>query len=176
MFDHPTLALFREFLVVPAPPGREERFADLVRLKLDGLGLAHETDGMGNVRVRLSGQRPDGPLVVYAAHMDEIGMVVTQVRPDGTLAVDKSGGLYTWKIGERPVDVMGDEAIVPGVFSLGSIHSRRIQTQPPPDWPQAQIITGLTPEALERAGVRVGSSAVPQAETRGPVIAIGAEA
>jgi putative aminopeptidase FrvX len=167
--DHPTLVMFEEFLDIPSPPGREERFAAKVCEKVEGLGYEPETDPAGNVMVRLAGRNPDLGTVVYAAHMDEIGMVVTRVCEDGSLRVDKSGGLYLWKIGECPVDVLGDEEVLPGVLSMGSIHARRVQDQAP-QWKDVKIVTGMTPERLARAGIRAGSSAVPSRQVRGPVI------
>ncbi|MHC5038400.1 MAG: M20/M25/M40 family metallo-hydrolase [Planctomycetota bacterium] len=166
--EHPAIALLREFLDIPSPPGREEKTASLVRGKLDILGLAHETDAAGNVLVRLPGRKPDAGTVIYAAHMDEIGMVVTRVEPDGTLRVDRSGGLYPWKLGEGPVDILGDFEILPGILSMGSIHTRRVRDRVI-TWDHAWIITGLSPERLEEAGVRCGSSAVPARAVRGPV-------
>ena len=160
--------LFSELLAVPAPSGREEAIADLVRSKLDTWHIGHETDGAGNVIVRLEGREATGPRICYAAHMDEIGMVVTSIRADGGLNVDRSGGLFPWKIGERPVEVIGDHGSITGVLSMGSTHT--------PDagekqigWADVQIITGLSPAQLADAGIRPGSTAVPSRAGCGPV-------
>ena len=83
--DHPALRLFCELLDAPAPSGREERIGKVIRSLLDRLGYAPETDGAGNVCVRLEGRKPDARLAILAAHMDEIGMVVTGVNEDGSL-------------------------------------------------------------------------------------------
>lgn len=166
--DHPALTLFRD-LLVPAPSGREEGIAAVVRQKLDGLGLAHETDPSGNVLVRLPGQE-DGPLACYAAHMDEIGMVVTGIEENGDLRVDRSGGLYPWKLGEGPVEIVGDAPeTVTGVLSMGSTHGGSLGEEAI-EWRDCRVMTGLTPEQLRAAGVRVGSTAVPVRAMRGPVL------
>ena len=96
---YPSLALISELLDVPSPSGREEQVAEIIRQKTRALGFEPETDGAGNVLVRIEGRRADKPMI-FAAHMDEIGLVVTAVSEDGTLSVDRSGGLHTWKIGE----------------------------------------------------------------------------
>ncbi len=166
---HPVLDLFVELLAVPAPSGRERQIAQVIRDKLTSWGYNHETDAAGNVMVRLEGRRPEPPRFCLAAHVDEIGLVVTRIEPDGSLRVDRSGGLYPWKIGERPVEILGDEAIVLGVLSLGSVHTPsaadRVVT-----WADARVLTGLSPEQLRGAGVRPGSTAVPTRECRGPVV------
>ncbi|MHC4598110.1 MAG: M20/M25/M40 family metallo-hydrolase [Planctomycetota bacterium] len=167
--DHPSLRLLSELLAIPSPPGREEKTAALIRKKLEAFDYTHETDGAGNVIVRLVGQKSDLDSVIYSAHMDEIGMVVTAVEEDGTLEVNRSGGLYPWKIGERPVEVIGDFEIVPGILSMGSVHTPSVRDRKHV-WSEVRILTGLTPEAMEEAGIRVGSSAVPSTKERGPIL------
>jgi putative aminopeptidase FrvX len=101
--------------------------------------------------------------------MDEIGMVITRVEPDGTLKVSRSGGLYPWKIGERPVDLLGDRETIQGVLSMGSTHIR----EPGKEsirWEDVWVITGLSQEKLQKAGIRPGTSAVPVRAQRGPVV------
>lgn len=166
---HPGLVLFRHLLTVPAPSGREAGMAQLVRAELDALGYAHETDPAGNVLVRIAGSAADGPLCCLASHMDEIGMVVTQVHGDGTLSVDRSGGLFPWKIGEGPVTVLGDGEAITGVLSMGSTH-RPDAANSAVKWADTKIITGLTPDALHAAGIRPGATAVPIQAHRGPIL------
>src|SRR5579872_5098113 len=94
--DYPALSLFAELLAVPSPSGCEGRLAQVIRRKLDAWGYAHQTDPAGNLIVRLEGRRPEAPLCCLVSHMDEIGVVVTRIEPDGSLRVDRSGGLYPW--------------------------------------------------------------------------------
>jgi putative aminopeptidase FrvX len=167
--NSPILSLFAETLAVPSPSGREERLAQLIRDKLGSWGYDHHTDGSGNVYVQLEGRDVNAPLVCVAAHMDEIGLVVTKIAPDGSLLVDRSGGLRPWKLGEGPVEIVGDAETVVGVFSMGSAHTASI-SEKAITWDQVRVLTGLSPQQLKAAGVRVGSTAVPIREVRGPVL------
>ena len=166
---HPALELLEELLSVPSPSGREERMATVVRSKLDMLGYAHETDGAGNVLVRLDGRDPNAPLTMLAAHMDEIAMVVTSIEEDGRLRVSASGGLHPWKLGECPVDIVGDGDILRGVFSFGSTHRPEASSEQA-NWKEAYVLTGRSKAALMEMGVRPGSTAVPIREVRGPIV------
>jgi len=166
---HPALELFKE-LLVPSPSGFEHRLADVVRQKLDQLGFSHETDAGGNVLVRLAGRDDGGQKICFASHMDEIGMIVTRVHPDGGLSVDRSGGLQVWKLGEGPVEVFGDQQTITGILSMGSTHTSREGSDRSIRWDDCQVITGLSREQLKEAGVRVGSFALPVRERRGPVV------
>lgn len=167
--QHPALLLFDELLSMPSPSGREERLAGLVRGHLKSLGYPHETDSAGNVLVRLEGRIPNAPLAIFAAHMDEIGMVVTRIEPDGCLKVDRSGGLYPYKLGEGPVEILGSRGTVTGVLSMGSTHTADAASRAVA-WKDVRIMTGLSVSQLAAAGVRPGSTAVPTRSRRGPVL------
>lgn len=167
--NHEGLRLFSELLDIPSPSGHEDRMAAYLLSKLQSMGFQPELDPAGNVIVRLAGQSPERPTICYAAHMDEIGMTVTQIQSDGSLRVERLGGLIPWKIGETPVTIVGDSGEISGVLSLGSGHSRKV-VDAGPSWGSAKIITGLTPPALADAGIRIGAAVVPAREVRGPFV------
>jgi len=77
MLDHPAVKLFID-LLLPSLSGDETRVAEKVRSQLDEIGYAHVTDPAGNILVHLPGKDPGADQFVFAAHMDEIGMVVTR--------------------------------------------------------------------------------------------------
>lgn len=163
------LSLLNKLLVIPSPPGREEKTAEFIRAHLDSLGYKHETDAAGNVIVRIEAKNPVGALTIIAAHMDEIAMVVTAINVEGDLKVTNSGGLVPCKIGERMVEIISDHDVnVMGCFSMGSTHtSKALSGQWAPSWEDVCIKTGLSPDELKAAGVRVGSPAVPVKDGRG---------
>ena len=92
MISHSTIKLFNT-LLVPSPSGSEIQVADAIRNQLEKIGTDFETDPAGNIIVMLPGRDPDATLIIFAAHMDEIGLVVTQVNDNGVLRVTQSGGL-----------------------------------------------------------------------------------
>lgn len=163
------LALFTELLSVPSPSGHEQRVAQIIRGKLDAWGYAHGTDAMGSVLVRLAGRNPDAPLCCIAAHMDEIGIAVGSIEPDGSLRVIRSGGLLPSKIGERPVEILGDKRAIVGIIAMGSGHATGAGDKAI-SWDDVRILTGLSPAELEAAGIRPGAPGVPSREGRGPIV------
>jgi putative aminopeptidase FrvX len=161
------LGLLTELLHVPAPSGWEEGLRAVIIPKLTEMGYEYEQDAAGNLLVRLNGRNLDAPLTIYASHMDEIGFVVTKIEPDGRLRLDRSGGLHPWKLGEAPVQILGDEETITGVLSMGSTHGAG-QSDKAITWQDVHVLTGLTPAQLQTKGVRVGSPGVPIADGRGP--------
>lgn len=167
--DHAGLSLFSELLDIPCPSGHEDQMAAVLQSKLRTMGFEPEIDAAGNVIIRLEGQSPERPSICYAAHMDEIGMTVTQILSDGSLRVERLGGLIPWKIGETGVTIIGDGDEVTGMLSMGSGHSRKI-VKTGPSWESARVLTGLSPEALAQRGVRIGAAVVPVRDVRGPFV------
>ncbi|MBW7881692.1 MAG: M20/M25/M40 family metallo-hydrolase [Caldilineaceae bacterium] len=165
--DHPALSLFSQLLAVPSPSGWETALAAVVRKQVTDLGYDVESDQAGNLLVRLPGRAAGGPVVCYAAHMDEIAAVVQRIEPDGTLRLIRSGGLFPWKLGETPLVIMGDERSIDGVLSMGAGHGAGQRTI---EWEDVRVLTGLAPAQLAAAGVRPGTPVVPSRSICGPII------
>lgn len=166
---HEAVTLLADLLAVPSPSGWEGGMAAVVQQKLGQMGYAYEGDAAGNVLVWLDGRDPVAPLCIFASHMDEIGFVVTAVAADGTLQVAASGGLLPWKLGESPVQILGDRETITGVLAMGSTHGGKLGERAI-TWEDVHILTGLTPAQLQVKGVRVGSAGVPVPEMRGPFV------
>lgn len=74
--------------------GREAKVARLLSETLGPLADAVERDQLGNVIALKKGEGPDPhPRVMLAAHMDEIGLMVTQVLEGGFLRFTPVGGI-----------------------------------------------------------------------------------
>lgn len=74
-----------------SPSGNESQMEAILREELGPLGYEMTTDGMGNLMVHVPG---DGPRVMLAAHMDEIGLMVTSIDENGFARFAKLGGLH----------------------------------------------------------------------------------
>jgi len=72
-----------------------------------------ETDTAGNLWVRV-GQ--GGPVVVFIAHLDEIGFRVSGIRDDGTLELETRGGFFSSLFEAQPALVHTDRGDVAGIF------------------------------------------------------------
>ncbi|MBU0595340.1 M20/M25/M40 family metallo-hydrolase, partial [Candidatus Bipolaricaulota bacterium] len=93
----------------------------------------------------------------------------TAIESGGRLRVERLGGLLPWKIGESPVEVLGDCETVLGALSMGSGHSR-LESGTAPDWDRVRVLTGLSAAKLAKRGVRPGSPVVPVRAVRGPFV------
>jgi len=166
---HTGLRLFTEMLAIPSPSGREDRMIAFIADRLRNLGYAPEVDPIGNVLIRLEGRFTERPVCCIAAHVDEIGLVVTAIESDGALHVNRLGGTLPWKLGETPVEILGDAGSILGVVSMGSGHSP-MEASECPAWEGIRVLTGLSAKAVGDAGVRVGTPIVPARDARGPAV------
>ncbi|MBL8851872.1 MAG: M20/M25/M40 family metallo-hydrolase [Planctomycetaceae bacterium] len=80
-----------ELTRLDAPVGFEEPVLRYVAEQFKPLCAEVTCDVRGNVYGRLPGRDPNAPLVMITAHADEIGFMVTSVRPDGFLRFTKLG-------------------------------------------------------------------------------------
>ena len=72
-----------------------------------------ETDTAGNLWVRVG---EGSPVVVFIAHLDEIGFRVTGIGDDGTLELEPRGGFFSSLFEAQPALVHTDRGDVAGVF------------------------------------------------------------
>ncbi len=88
----PAGSLLRDLIEVYGVSGHEEPVAEEIRKLLPPWAQewAFE-DSAGNLILAL-GRPSDKPSLVFIAHMDEIGWVVKEIRPDGRLVLDRRGG------------------------------------------------------------------------------------
>jgi len=72
--------------------------------------------------VPAAGAGAGGPGVMFVAHMDEIGFLVTQVTPEGFLRVKPLGGIDPRTVFGQAVRVVTRAGEVPGVFCVTPPH------------------------------------------------------
>ena len=86
------LDTLKKVLAVYGPTGKEENVADCVKKMLEGKVDSFRTDAMGNLIVEKKGKE-NGKTIMFSAHMDHIGLVVTDIEDEGYLRVTSVGGV-----------------------------------------------------------------------------------
>jgi putative aminopeptidase FrvX len=110
--------LLEELLRAPGAPGYEERVRALVAARLPP-GIATATDAMGNlVATAGAGDRA----MMFVAHMDEIGFVVSEVREDGFLRIRPLGGIDPRTVLGRALRIVTAKGEILGVVGVRPPH------------------------------------------------------
>lgn len=112
--------LLKEICETPGVPGRESAVRKLVYRELESLADSIETDNMGNVYALKKGKDSSKKMMV-AAHMDEIGFVVTHVDKDGFLRFHPLGGFDPKTLTNQRVVVHGTKPLI-GVMGSKPVH------------------------------------------------------
>lgn len=114
------IKLLKEICETPGAPGREAKVRAIVYRELQELADDFSTDNMGNVYALKKGKSSDKKMMV-AAHMDEIGFVVTHIDDQGFLRFHPLGGFDPKTLTNQRVLVHGTESLV-GVMGAKPIH------------------------------------------------------
>jgi len=170
------LALVQELASARGPCGQEDEVREIVLRELGRHCDRVWTDEAENAVGLIRGRSPRGakgrpaPVVQVMAHMDELSLIVKRVEADGSLRVRQLGGLAPWAIGLGPVEILGDRRRLPGVLSVGSLHTTAETPEAwrskvtgegrTVDWPQVRVFTRLGTAELAAAGVHPGTRVV----------------
>ena len=148
------LNLLRSLVQAPGVSGYEDRVREEIRRHIQGLGRVEE-DRVGNLILHLGGK---GPRLLIAAHMDELGLVVTGIEDSGLLAFRKLGGLDDIVVASSHVIVHTSKGPVEGVVGVDPPHIRGVlgERDKQVTWKDLRIDIGASSrdEALEM-GVRI---------------------
>lgn len=84
----------QKLLAIPSPTGWTDLAIEYVSHELAALGLEAERTKKGGVTAFLTGESSDEPRAL-TAHVDTLGAVVKEIKPNGRLKLSKIGG-YAW--------------------------------------------------------------------------------
>ncbi len=124
------LDLLKQLCELDGTSGREAAVRDFIISKLNGAPC--RVDAMGNLIVEVKGRQPAKNKVMLCAHMDEVGVIATFIKADGTVKFTTVGGISpavllgrqvrfesgaVGVIGVKPVHLCGEEEknALPGV-------------------------------------------------------------
>lgn len=111
-----TLEMFRTLTELQGAPGDEVRVREFMAAELEKYADDVVYDNLGSV---FGVRRGEGPRVMVAGHMDEVGFMITQITENGMLRFQPLGGWWNQVMLAQRVQIMTDKGIITGV--IGSI-------------------------------------------------------
>lgn len=115
-----TLTMLQELTDAPGPSGFEEPVRRVMRRYLEPYGEIL-TDNLGSIAARKIGHE-NGPKVLIAGHLDEIGFMITRITDDGFLKFQTIGGWWDQVMLAQRVDVITRDGVIPGVIGSKPPH------------------------------------------------------
>jgi endoglucanase len=113
------IKLLKEICEVAGAPGHEQRIREVVLREVKKLADKVSVDNMGNVTAFKKGKKDKK--VMIAAHMDEIGFIVTHIDENGFLRFIPLGGFDPKTLTAQRVIVHGKKDVI-GVMGSKPIH------------------------------------------------------
>ncbi|MEZ4455921.1 MAG: M42 family metallopeptidase [Gemmatimonadales bacterium] len=119
--ENTSLSFFRSLLGTPAPSGFETAAAQLWRTEAATFADRVTADVAGNSFATLDG-KPGAPTIMFAGHIDEIGVMVVHIDENGFLWFDTIGGWDEQVLVAQRVVLQGRDGPVRGVIGKKAIH------------------------------------------------------
>ncbi|MBP1968930.1 endoglucanase [Virgibacillus natechei] len=155
-----TLDLFKNLTELQGAPGNEHLVRSFMREELGKYSDEIIQDNLGGV---FGVKHGEGPKVMVAGHMDEVGFMVTQITKNGMIRFQPLGGWWSQVLLAQRMQVMTDNGPVTGV--IGSIPPHNLteeQRKKPMEIKNMLIDIGADDqEDAEKIGIRPGQAIVP---------------
>ncbi|WP_135556825.1 M42 family metallopeptidase [Paenibacillus cymbidii] len=160
--DQSTLALFQTLTELPGAPGFEHEVRRFVRGEIAQITDEIAEDRLGSVFGVLRGD-PNGPVIMAAGHMDEVGMMVTAVLDNGLIRFQPLGGWWSQVMLAQRVQISTKNGPVLGIISSTPRHLlSEAERSKPVDIAAMTIDIGAeSRRQTEAMGVRPGLPVVP---------------
>ena len=150
------LDLLQQLCTLDGTSGREDAVREFIISQLNG--APYHVDALGNLIVEVRGKQPAKNKVMLCAHMDEVGVMATFIKSDGTVKFNTVGGINPAVLLGRAVKF---ESGAVGVIGVKPVHLCSEEEESTlPDTADMAIDLGADTREQAEALVRPGDTAV----------------
>ncbi|WP_458412180.1 M42 family metallopeptidase [Schinkia sp. CFF1] len=160
--NNETLQLFKTLTELQGASGFEHNVRKFMRSELEKYADEIIQDNLGSIFGVKKGLE-DGPKVMVAGHMDEVGFMVTQITDKGLLRFQPLGGWWSQVLLAQRVEIITDNGPIVGVISSVPPHLLDEETRKKPmDIKNMLIDIGAeTQDDAIKIGIQPGQQIVP---------------
>lgn len=160
-----TLTMLKELTDARAIPGNEKEARDVMTKYITDYADEVFTDNLGSLIAKKVGQE-NGPKVMVAGHLDEVGFMVTRIDDKGFIYFQTVGGWWSQVMLAQRVTLLTKKGDVTGIIGSKPPHILSPEARKKPvDIKDMFIDIGASSkEEAESFGVRPGDSVVPYFE------------
>lgn len=118
-----------------------------------------KVDPLGNIIAEKAGASSSANKLMISAHMDEVGMLVTSIKSDGSLGLAAVGGIDPLVVIGRQVVVLGNGKTINGVIGAKAIHHLSAdERKSPPTFSNLFVDIGAVKKEEAESIVSLGDS------------------
>ncbi len=160
-----TVTMLKDLTDARGIPGNEREVRKVMETYIQPFSDRVYTDNLGSLIAEKTGDE-DGPKIMIAGHLDEVGFMVTRIDKDGFIHFQTVGGWWNQVMLAQRVTIMTKEGDVTGVIGSKPPHILSAEERKKPvDIKDMFIDIGaMGKEEAESFGVRPGDSVVPYFE------------
>lgn len=160
-----TVTMLKDLTDAKGIPGHEKEARDVMEEYITPYADKVYTDNLGSLIAEKVGQG-DGPKIMVAGHLDEVGFMVTRIDDNGFLYFQTVGGWWSQVMLAQRVTVMTKKGDVTGVIGSKPPHilSPEARSKPVEIKDMFIDIGASSKEEAEEFGVKPGDSVVPYFE------------
>ena len=157
--------MFKELTEAKGISGNEKEAREVMKKYISPYATEVFTDNLGSLIAKKVGQE-DGPKVMVAGHLDEIGLMITRIDKNGFLYFQTIGGWWSQVMLAQRVTVCTEKGDLVGVIGSKPPHimPAAARTKPYEIKDMFIDIGATSKEEAESFGVRPGDSVVPYFE------------
>ncbi|MGC6770010.1 glutamyl aminopeptidase [Enterococcus sp. LJL128] len=165
--EEKTFQRIKELTELQGTSGAEDDIRAYMKQHITPLVDEVQYDGLGGIFGIKRGKEADGPRVMVAAHMDEVGFMLTQIKDNGLFRVVPLGGWNPYVVSAQRFTLKTAKGDYPCISSSIPPHLLRgTNGQKQLEVTDVLFDAGFeSKEEAESYGVRPGDTIVPQTET-----------
>lgn len=143
---------------IGAPSGHEEPIIRVMLEYLTSRGLTPIVDRLGQISVTLLGSDPEANTTLISAHLDQLGLVVSNIQSDGFLKFVRLGGVPERALPGSIVNIHSRSGNIPAAVGLKSHHlTNNEEKYKVPTCSEMYLDVGAsTSEEVSKLGITVG--------------------
>ncbi|MGC4377444.1 M42 family metallopeptidase [Fictibacillus sp. Mic-4] len=156
-----TLKMFKELTEAHGVPGNEREVRKVMEKYIIPFADSIQYDHLGSLIAEQKGTS-EGPRIMVAGHLDEIGFMVTKITEEGFLRIEPLGFWWTQNMMAQKVKVITRQKEVKGIIGFKFPETNREKTVEMKD-----MFIDIGAESKEQAveyGVRPGDMVIPDTE------------
>lgn len=160
-----TLTMLKDLTDAKGIPGNEQEPRSVMKKYIEPYADEIETDGLGSLIALKSGDA-NGPKIMIAGHLDEVGFMITRIDDKGFLRFQTVGGWWSQVMLAQRVTIVTKKGDITGVIGSKPPHILSAEARKKPVEIKDMFIDigASSKEEAQEWGVRPGDMAVPYFE------------
>lgn len=121
--------VYQELFLLPGISGHEDKVRAYVKeeiLKYHDFELI--TDNLGSVFGYKKSKNPEAKTIMIGGHMDEVGFLVANIRPNGAINILPIGGIIGEVVLSQVLEIQTENGPIPGIVGAKPPHLKQSQS------------------------------------------------